>query len=136
VRHWPLVTVATVRLVLFAGFPHSEIVRAAVAIGCIALMLYQWLTYRRSDSGAQLVFLSLIVAGFGLASVWLALNVVRFYTYNPESDHTWAWHMLVVRVQDVLVWGIGALALVVSLWAVLQFARWLGRRFSAALMHP
>ena len=101
-----------------------------MTVGSIALMFYQWLTYRKTSSGAQLVFLSLIVAGYGLASLWLALNVVRFYTYNPESAHLWASHMFVIRVQDALVWGVGALVVAVSLWALLQFAQWLGRRVS------
>jgi hypothetical protein len=132
VQHWPLVAVGTAWLLLFAGFLGSEIVRASVAIGGIALMVYQWRTYRKTSNGAQLVFLSLIVAGFGLASVWLALNVVRFYTYNPESAHLWAWHMLVIRVQDALIWGIGALVVTVSLWTLLQFAQWFGRRMSSS----
>jgi hypothetical protein len=96
----------------------------------MGLMLYQWLTYRRTSSGARLVFQSLIVAGFSLASVWLALNVVRFYTYNPESERIWAWHGVVAQIQEALLWVIGALALAVSLWALLQFAQWLGRRVS------
>ena len=130
-RHWPLVAAGAVWLLLFAGFLQSELVRASVAAGCIALMVYQWLTYRKTSSGAQqLVFRSLIVAGYGLASIWLALNVVRFYTYNPESARVWAWHILVIRVQYALVWSIGALVVAVSLWTLLQFAQWLGRRVS------
>jgi|ERR1700722_2604992 hypothetical protein len=130
IRHWPLVAASTVWLLFFAGFLHSEIVRASVAVGCIALMVYQWLTYRKTSSGAQLVFLSLIVAGYGLASLWLALNVVLFYTYNPESAHVWASHIFVSRVQYALIWGVAALCVAVSLWALLQFAQWLGRRVS------
>jgi hypothetical protein len=120
----------SVWLLLFAGFLQSEIVRASIAFACMGLMLYQWLTYRRTSSGARLVFQSLIVAGFSLASLWLALNVVRFYTYNPESEPVWVWHGLVARIQDALVWVIGALAIAVSLWALWQFAQWLGRRVS------
>jgi len=55
-------------LVLFTGFLQSEVLRAAVAVACIALMLYQWLAYRKTSTGARFVFLSLIVAGFGLSS--------------------------------------------------------------------
>jgi hypothetical protein len=99
-----------------------------LAVGSIALILYQWLTYRKTTSGALFVFLSLIVAANGLASVWLALNVVRFYTYNPDSEQAWAWHMVVVRIQVALVWGRGAIVVAVFLCALLLFARWLGRR--------
>lgn len=109
---------ALVWLLLFTGYLQSEVLRAAVAIACIALMLYQWLAYRKTSTGARFVFLSLIVAGFGLSSVWLALNVVRFYTYGYESHGMGLWHGYVIHAQDILLWFIGALVVVVSIWAV------------------
>jgi hypothetical protein len=81
-------------------------------------MLYQWLAYRKSTAGAQFVFLTLIVAGFGLSFVWLALNVVRFYTYGHEFDGMGLWYAYVIRTQDILLWFIGALVVVVSVWAL------------------
>jgi hypothetical protein len=112
------VITALVWLLLFTGFLQSEVLRASVAVACIALMLYQWLGYRKSTTGAQFVFLSLIVAGFGLSFVWLALNVARFYTYGHEFDGMGLWHAYVIHTQDILLWLIGALVVVVSVWAV------------------
>jgi hypothetical protein len=66
------------------------------------LMLYQWRVYRRSFFGARLIFLSLVVAGLTLASMWIALNVVRVYTYDGESGIVYG---TVVRLQDGLVWS-------------------------------
>jgi hypothetical protein len=97
-------------------------------------MIYQLLTYRRTWSGARFTFLSLIAGGVGLVSVWLALNVVRFYTYDPESERIWSWHELVIGVQDSLLWGIAAVAVVVSVWALLHLARWVMMQVSAAVI--
>ena len=105
-------------LLLFTGFLQSEVLRATVAVVCIALMIYQWLAYRKTTAGAQFVLLSLIVAGFGLSSVWLALNVARFYTYGHKSDGMGLWHVYVIHAQDIILWLIGSLAVVVSLWAL------------------
>jgi hypothetical protein len=125
-RHWPLVIPALVWLLLFTGFLQSEVLRAAVAVACIALMLHQWLTYRETSAGAEFVFLSLVVAGFGLSSVWLALNVIRFYTYGHESDGIGLWHIYVIHAQDILLWFVGGLVVVVSVWAV--FGWWIQRQ--------
>jgi hypothetical protein len=97
-------------------------------------MIYQSLTYRRTWSGARLIFLSLIAGDVGLGSAWLALNVVRFYTYEPESERIWSWHELVIRVQNSLLWGIAAVAVVVSVWALLHLARWVMMQVSAAMI--
>lgn len=124
----PLLVPAVVWLLLFGGLLQSEIARAVIAIGCLALMIYQWMRYRRTYRGSKLVFLSLIVAGFALASIWLALNVVRFYTYGHDSDSLGMLHFSIVRVQGVLIWPIGTLVVAVCVWGILEFARWLVRR--------
>lgn len=118
-------------VLLFAGLFQSELLRAAVAVFCIVLMLYQWRRYRSTTSGARLIFLSLIVAGFALSFVWLALNVIRFYTYVGEPGPVL--HVFVVRVQESLVWVIGTLVVVVSVWALLEVAGWLGAKCRQAL---
>ena len=129
VRNWPMFVAITAWLVLaiVPAFLQSEIVRAVVAVGCMGLMVYQWLTYRKTTSGSNFMLLSL-VAGVTLASLWLALNVVRFYTYDPESDRAWAWHTLVIRVQTPLARVVGLLVVIVFVWALLLLARWLSRR--------
>ena len=119
-------------ILLFAGLLRSEIVRAVLAVGCTGLMIFQWLIYRKTDRGTQLLFLSLVVTTLGLSAVWLVLNVVRFYTYDPESPQTWSWHTLIADVQEIIEWTVVALASVVFLWGLLLVARWLNRRFFAA----
>lgn len=136
VRHWPLLIAGAVWLLFVAGFLHSHIVRAAVAVGGIALMLYQWQAYRKSNRGSQLVFLSLIVSGFGLAFFLLAVNVARFYTYDPESERMWEWHTRVARVQDALMWVVGALVVIVAVWALFQLVHWLGKQVSGLRTRP
>jgi hypothetical protein len=132
IRHWPLLLPPAMWILLFAGLLRSEIVRAVLAVVCTGLMIFQWLIYRKTDRGTQLLLLSLVVTTLGLSSVWLGLNVVRFYTYDPESPQTWAWHTLIAHVQEIIEWVIVALASVVVLWGLLLVARWLNRRFFAA----
>lgn len=119
-------------ILLFAGLLRSDIVRAALAAGCTGLMIFQWLIYRKTERGMRLLFLSLLVTTLGLSSVWLGLNVVRVYTYDPESPQIWARHMLIVDAQEIIQWTVVALATVVSLWGLLLVARRLNRRFFAA----
>ena len=125
VLHWPLLIPTAVWVLLFFRLLGPEILRAALAVACIALMLRQWKVYRRSASGARFVFLSLVVAGLTLASLWLALNVVRFYTYDGESGGLYGF---VVHIQDGVVWVTVALLIVVAAWVVVYFARWFIRK--------
>ena len=78
-----------------------------------------------------MIFLSLIVTGFALSFVWLALNVVRFYTHDGDPGPVV--HVFVVRIQESLVWVIGTLVVVVSVWTVVGFAGWLGAKCRQAL---
>ena len=126
-RHCLLFIPAFAWLLLFAGLLQSEVIRAVVAVGCITFMVWQWLLYRKSERGAQFIFLSLIVAGFALASVWLLLNVARYYTYDGESGRSRV-HLMVVSTQSILVWAICVLMAVVSIWALFQFAHWFSGR--------
>jgi hypothetical protein len=126
VRHLPLVIGAC--SLVAAVYVGSEAVRAVAVAGSILLMIYQYVVYRRISSGSRLVFLSLLPAEVGLVSAWLALNVARFYTYDPEAPRTWAWHERLIRIQDFLGWAIGVLAATVLTWALLHFARWLTKR--------
>jgi hypothetical protein len=111
VRHLPL-AIGTCSLIT-AVYVGSEPVRAIAVVGSISLMIYQYVVYRRTSRGSRRVFLSLLPAEVGLVSAWLALNVARFYTYDPETPRTWAWHERLIRTQDFLGWVIGALAAIV-----------------------
>ena len=119
-------------VLLFAGLLNSEIVRAVLAVLCTSLMFYQWLIYRKTNRGMQLFFLSLVVGGLALSSVWIGLNVVRFYTYDPESHRLWAWHMLIVHIQEIVKWAVVGLAAVAFLCGLLLLARWINERLFAA----
>ncbi len=123
--HWPLVVAGFVWILLFAGFLHSEPIRGLLAIGCTLLIVRHWRWYRRSGTGRRLAYLSAICGGFILAFLWLGLNVVRFYTYDPESVHTWAVHIFVADVQDVLAIPIAGLVVIVFVWSLAYFAHWL-----------
>jgi hypothetical protein len=120
--HWPLLIPTGVCVLLFSRLLTSDVLKGVLAIACIALMAYQWQVYRRSVRGARFVFLSLVVTGLTLASMWLALNVVRVYTYDGESGLIYG---SVVRIQDGLVWVTGALLIVVTVWIVVYFVIWL-----------
>jgi len=130
VQHWPLLVPVAAWLLLFGGLLQSEIVRAVTAVGCFALMIYQWMAYRKTYRGSTLVFVSLIVAGFALASIWLALNVARYYAYGHESENLGMLYSTVVRVQGILIWPIGVLVMIVCVWAIVGFSRWLVARVS------
>lgn len=125
--HWPLLVPIAVWVLLFSGHLASEVLREVLAIACIALMLKQWQVYRRSASGGRFVFLSLVVIGLTLASLWLGLNVVRFYTYDGDGGHGRIYG-LVVGIQEYLVWTTGALLIIVASWVVLYLAIWFSRK--------
>ena len=130
VRQWPLI-VAITAWILVAQVPaffRSEIIRGALAVGCLGLMVYQWSLYRKMASGANLSFLSLIAAGFALASIWLGLNVARFYTYDPENAYTWAWHLGMARVQTVVAYALLLVVALVAVWMIFLIISWLNRR--------
>lgn len=107
-------------------------IRAVLAAFCTALMFYQWLIYRKTNRGMQLLFLSLVVGGLALSSVWIVLNVIRFHTYDPESNRVWAWHMLIVQIQEMIKWAVVGLAAVAFLCGVLLLAGWINKRLFAA----
>ena len=123
IPHWPLA--AGISSLIAAVNVDSEIFRAVAAAVCFPLMVYECVLYRRTSNRAPRIFWSLIPSEIGLMATWLALNVARFYTYEPESERIWTWHERLIRVQDVLAWIIGILAATVLAWTLFYFARWL-----------
>ena len=115
-RHAPLV-IGTYSLV-FAVYVGSEAIRAVAVAISILLMLYQYLVYRKTSSGSRLLFVSLFPVEIGLISVRLALNLTTFYTYDPETAITWAWHERLIRIQDFLAWTIEVVAVIVLTWTL------------------
>ncbi|HWR34963.1 MAG TPA: hypothetical protein VN622_03715 [Clostridia bacterium] len=128
-RHWPFIVAFAAWLLLVSVFSQSEIVRAVVAVACIALMFVQWQIYRNASRGAHLAFLSLVSIGFGLANIWLALNVARFYTYDGDAGS--GLHMSIIRIQDALLWILAALAAFISVWVLFATVRWFAKRMAA-----
>jgi hypothetical protein len=97
-------------------------IHALVSILCIALLGHSWLTQRRYVRNRQeLVFLTLVLSLPGLAAVWLGLNVIRFYSYNPDSPPSgYYW---VIPSQDAVWWLGCAVASILVVWAMITFAR-------------
>ena len=137
-HHWPLLvsTIAWLAVVWVPALFQSEVVRAVLAVTCIALMAFQWALYRKTVGGSKFLLLSLIVAWFTLASLWLGLNVVRYYTYNPESARTWAWHTLVAQIQTPILWAMALLIPVVFTWVLWLFVHWISGRVRNLTSRP
>jgi hypothetical protein len=134
-RHWPLL-VAITEWVIVAWVPtlfQSEIVRLLLALTCMSLMVLEWVIYRKTIVGSQFLLLYLIVAWFTLTSLWLALNVLRYYTYNPESQRIWAGHTLVSQIQIPVALAAAVLMPVVILWVLILFAGWISGRIVAKI---
>jgi hypothetical protein len=65
----------------------------------------------------ELVFLTFVLSLPGLAAVWLGLNVIRFYSYNPDSPPSgYNW---VIPSQDAVWWLGCAVASILVLWAMI-----------------
>ena len=63
----------------------SEPVRALAAIVCLGLLVQSWFVQKQyARSRRQLVLVTLILSLPALASVWLGLNVIRFYSYDGD----------------------------------------------------
>lgn len=79
----------------------SEPGRAVASVVCLALVMQSWFTQRRYvKSRERLVLVALALSLPALASVWLGLNVLRFYSYDPVSDISV--YSTVVRLQAII----------------------------------
>jgi hypothetical protein len=127
VRYWPLITILVALGLVAEGYVQSEPLRGVISIACTGLAVYQWTIYtkRQEFSLPGLVLLTLATV-----SIWLALNVVRHYTYPRHSMEILRWYGLVVRVQAVMMWSIVVAVLVVSLWVIIKLAHWIESRVS------
>jgi hypothetical protein len=121
--HWPIL--AAICFLPLAGGLRSEPLRAVFAVACVALAVYQFFLYRTKGVATRYISLSLIVLGFAIASVWLALNVVRYYTYDPVSQHSI--YTSVVGTQEILLWPMGVVLVLVCIWGPVDLVRLLRR---------
>ncbi len=127
-QHWPLLGAIAVWGLVLKFAPWAETLRAAASIASIALLVYQGIVYRKRWSGARLPFLPLMLPTFGMASLWMLLNVIRYYPYDPESKIASRWHDMIADTQHMLLCPLTVLAVIVGVWAIVDFARRLAGR--------
>jgi hypothetical protein len=111
----------------------SEPGRAVASLVCLGLVIQSWFTQRRYvKSRERLVLVALALSLPALASVWLGLNVLRFYSYDPVSDISV--YSVVVRLQAIIEGIAYAIGLVVFFWTIVEFSCFLAERISVKLV--
>lgn len=113
-------TIAIVMLFLSLSF-RSEPLRAIGVLVAAGSLCYAWVTLlARIQSGPDLVVLRAALFTLTLACTWSALNVVRYYLYNPAIEGPEIYstsYKIVCTTQMVVQWcgAIASLVLVVVL---------------------
>ena len=132
-RTWSLFAVFVVFVLVVSGILLSEPGRAVASVLCILLLIQSWVIQRKyARSRERLVLLSLALSLPALAALWLGLNVLRFYSYNPESRAQV--YSAVVRIQEVIQNLALAVGLVVLFWAIVDLSCFLAGRISVKLV--
>jgi hypothetical protein len=132
-RTWSLFAVFVVFGLVVSGILLSEPGRAVASVLCILLLIQSWVIQRKyARSRERLVLLSLALSLPALAALWLGLNVLRFYSYNPESPAQV--YSAVVRIQEVVQNLALAVGLVVLFWAIVDLSCFLAGRISMKLV--
>jgi hypothetical protein len=130
-RGWSLIVVIGIfgLVIVF----RSEPGRAVASVVCLGLVIQSWLTQRRYvKSRERLVLVALGLSLPALASVWLGLNVLRFYSYDPVSDISV--YSVVVRLQAIIEGVAYAIGLVVFFWTIVEISCFLAERISFKLV--
>ena len=128
-RSWSVVAVVAILGLVLAGVLVSESARAVASILCLALLSQSWLMQRRyARNRERLVFLTLALSLPALASIWLGLNVLRFYSYNGDSPTET--YSTVIRLQEAIQNVALAVALVVGFWAIVEMSCLIAERIS------
>lgn len=120
-------------LLISTGRLTSEPGRALVALLSMGLMVQCWfaqLHYVKSRS--RRVLLGLILTLPALGSLWLGLNVVRFYSYGPESPTSL--YSAVVRAQSIVVSLAIILGLIAMQLSIAEVASVIGQSISRKLV--
>jgi hypothetical protein len=108
----------------------SEPLRAIASLSALALLVHSWFLQRRyTKSKSTLAFFALVLSVPAMGALWLALNVVRFYSYPAESASRF--YETVVRLQDIILDCAQTIGIVVFFWAAAATAVFLGGRISA-----
>ena len=130
-RGWSLIVVIGIFGLVFVL--RSEPGRAVASVVCLALVMQSWFTQRRYvKSRERLVLVALALSLPALASVWLGLNVLRFYSYDPASDISV--YSTAVRLQAIIEGVAYAIGLVVFFWAIVEISCFLAERISVKLV--
>jgi len=132
-RSWSLIVVFAIFGLVLSGILLSEPGCAVASVLCMALLMQSWVTQRRyAKRRERLVLLTLALGLPALASLWLGLNVLRFYSYAPESRaHLYS---AVVRLQEIIQSVAYAIGLVVIFWTVVELSCSLASRISVKLV--
>jgi len=128
-RSWSLVAVFAIFGLVVSGVLVSEPARAVSSVLCIALLIQSWIMQRRyARTHERLAFLSVALCLPALASIWLGLNVLRFYSYTGGAPTLT--YSTVVRLQGIILGVAYAAALVVGFWGIVELSCWLAERIS------
>ena len=132
-RGWSLLLLLTLFLLIMSGTLLSEPGRAVVAVLSFALIAPCWFAqYKHVKSRSRLVLLALVLALPGLGTLWLGLNVIRFYSYAPEAPTSL--YSAVVRIQAIVVDLAIVMGLVAMPWSIAEIASVIGKAISRKLV--
>ncbi len=133
VRSWSLIAVVAIFGLVVSGILQSEPSRAGASVVCSALVIQSWVVQRRyARTREQLALITLALSLPALASLWLGLNVLRFYSYAPESRARP--YLVVIRLQEIIQSVAFAIGLVVVFWTIVELSCFLAERISFKLV--
>ncbi len=128
-RSWSLLILAIFFCLPFFRIGQSEPGRAVLAVLSLGLVVQCWFAQRPFlNTRAGVVLLSLALSLPALGSLWLGLNVVRFYSYTPESGTSV--YGTVVLLQEIIEKCALVVGLVVFYWSTGEGASFLGKQIS------
>jgi hypothetical protein len=132
-RSWSLIIVLGIFGLVISGILLSEPGRAFASVLSLALVVQSWFAQRKyTKDRERLALITLALSLPALASVWLGLNVVRFYSYPQESkSYTYS---AVIRLQTIVEVCAYALGMVVMFWTIVELAVFLAERVSVNLV--
>lgn len=132
-RSWSLIAVVAIFGLVASGILGSEPGRAVASVLCMALLVQSWVMQRRCARTREgLVLLTLALSLPAFASLWLGLNVLRFYFYAPESRTQL--YPGVVRLQQMIQSVAYVIGLVVVFWTIVELSCFLAERISVKLV--
>jgi hypothetical protein len=132
-RSWSLIVVFAIFGLVASGMLPSEPGRAVASALCMALMIQSWVMQRRyAKNRERLVLLTLALTLPALASLWLGMNVLRFYSCAPESRAQF--YSAVIRLQANIRSVAYAIGLVVVFWTIVELSCFLAERISVKLV--